>query len=135
MKLLHYIDGNLSEKHSDINVKKIKKHKKYEFLLDNIMNYIYITDRLVFKRETDEYIVEINICDKSSCKIYLKNENQELNINVISSSYEENVKYIDFKYILETDNKEHHIILEIGDYIESNQSPNKYELIGNCKLK
>lgn len=115
MKLLHYIDGNLSEKYSDINVKKIKKYKKYEFLLDNIMNYIYITDRLVFKRETDEYIVEINICDKSSCKIYLKNENQELNINVISSSYEENVKYIDFKYILETDNKEHHIILEIGD--------------------
>ena len=68
-----------------------------------------------YKRETDEYIVEINICDKSSCKIYLKRENQELNINVISSSYEENVKYIDFKYILETDNKEHHIILEIGD--------------------
>ena len=115
MKLLHYIDGKLSEEFSNINVKELKKQKKYEFLLDNIMNYIYITDRLVFKRETDEYILEINICDKSSCKIYLKKEKQELNISVISSSYAETNKNIEFKYILEIDNKEHHIILEIGD--------------------
>lgn len=115
MKLLHYVDGNLSDKTSKISIIEEKNIKKYKFFLDNIINYIYITDRLVFIRESDDYIFELNISNKSSCKIYLKKENKKFNINVINFDYKENDKYIDFRYILETSDEEHHIILEIGD--------------------
>lgn len=115
MKLIHYINGNLSDKCGEICIENEKNIKKYKFFLDNIMNYIYITDRLVFIRESDDYTFELNISDNSSCKLYLKKENKEFNIDVKKSEYSENDKYIDFRYMLETSDEEHHIILEIGD--------------------
>ena len=115
LKLLHYTDGNLSHNTNEITVIDEKNQKKYKFFLDNIMNYIYITDRLVFIRESDDYTFELNISDNSSCKLYLKKENKEFNIDVKKSEYSENDKYIDFRYMLETSDEEHHIILEIGD--------------------
>ena len=115
MKFMHYVNGKLTDKCTDISLSDEKNSKKYEFFLDNITNYIYITDRLVFKRESDDYIFELNLGDISSCKIYLKKENHELILDIISSKYEINDRYIDFKYVLETDDNEHHIILEIGD--------------------
>lgn len=115
MKLIHYINGNLSDKCGEICIENEKNIKKYKFFLDNITNYIYITDRLVFQRENDEYIFELNIGKESTCKIYLKTEKQELFIDVISANYKVEDEYIDIKYVLETDNDEHHIILEIGD--------------------
>lgn len=115
MKLIHYIDGKLDKKYSDLVMIEEKKSRKYKFFLDNIMNYIYITDRLVFKRESEDYIIELNLSEKPSCKIYLKSENKDLEIVVVSSNYTINERYIDFKYVLDIDSKEHHIILEIGD--------------------
>lgn len=115
LKLLHYINGDLQTIHKDISVEDEKKLKKYKFFLDNITNYIYITDRLVFTRESDDYIINLNISENSTCKVYLKSEGHELDIKVKSSSYTQKDNYIEFKYILETDDKEHHIILEIGD--------------------
>ena len=116
MKLIHYNNGNLSDTTSEITIEQEKNLKKYKFFLDNIINYIYITDRLVFIRESDDYKFELNISEKSSCKLYLKEENKEFNINVKSSNYNKNNKYIEFRYTLETsDEEEHHIILEIGD--------------------
>ncbi|MBR5662114.1 MAG: hypothetical protein IKX00_00510 [Bacilli bacterium] len=116
MKLLHYINGNLSDTTSKIDIEEEKNLKKYKFFLDNIINYIYITDRLVFIRESDDYIFELNISDNVSCKLYLKSENKEFKIDVKKSIYSQNDKYIDFSYILETnDEEEHHIILKIGD--------------------
>lgn len=115
MKLSHFINGKLINKYTDINCEDEKNQKKYKFYLDNIANYIYITDRLVFVRENDDYIFELTINSKSTCNIKLKKENKEFIINVLSSSYIAKEKYIEFKYELETDNEEHHIILEIGD--------------------
>ena len=116
MKLIHYINGRKSDSCKKIIIEDEKNSKKYKFFLDNITNYIYITDRLVFIRESDEYIFELNISDNSSCKLHLKEENKEFNVDVKKSSYSQNDTYIEFKYILETsEDEEHHIILEIGD--------------------
>ena len=115
MKLLHYINGNLSKIYNEIINEEEKNIKKYKFFLDNITNYIYITDRLVFIRESDDYLFELNISENPSSKLHLKNENKDFDIIVKKSSFIEKDNYIDFKYVLETDDDEHHIILEIGD--------------------
>lgn len=115
LKINHYIDGKLINKYENILNEEEKNSKKYKFFLDNISNYIYITDRLVFIRESDDYIFKLDITEKPTCSISLKSDNNELTVNVVSASYKENEKYIDIKYILETDDGEHHIIIETDD--------------------
>lgn len=115
MKLSHFINGKLDKKYLNIKCESEKSLKKYKFFLDNITNYIYITDRLVFIRESEDYYFELNISEKPTCKLLLKKENKEFIISVDNASYYENDKYTDIKYKLETDTDEHHIILEIGD--------------------
>ena len=113
MKLIHYINGKVetNEQISDNNVQK--NEKKYEFFLDNIRNNIYITDRLVFIRQNDDYIFTLEISDKSFCTLELIKEKQVLDIDVLEASYKEYEKYIDINYVLNTDQDKHHIILEI----------------------
>ena len=113
MKLIHYINGKVetNEQISDNNVQK--NEKKYEFFLDNIRNNIYITDRLVFIRQNDDYIFTLEISDKSFCTLELIKEKQVLDIEVLEASYKEYEKYIDINYVLNTDQDKHHIILEI----------------------
>ena len=115
MKLTHFINGNITDSYADISNEEKEIEKKYKFFLDNILNYIYITDRLIFIRETDDYKFELLISDNPTCSLLLKKENKEFNINVLSSSYQVGNGYIDFNYILDTDKDEHHIILEIGE--------------------
>ena len=115
MKLIHFInDENKMEIDNIINLEE-KKSKKYKFFLDNIMNYIYITDRLIFIRENDDYKFELEISKKPVCTITLKDENKSFNINITNANFEESEHCIDIYYELETDNDKHHVILEIGD--------------------
>lgn len=116
MRLIHYINGKKDNTYNNLENLYDKKEKKYKFFLDNISNYIYITDRLIFIRESDEYKFELVISKNSSCSLTLNKENKLFDIKVISSSYCENDKYIDIKYELETDSGlVHHIILEIEE--------------------
>lgn len=115
MKFSHFTNGKLKHVTKDISIENEKNLKKYKFFLDNILNYIYITDRLIFIRENDDYIFELNISNKSCSTLFLKKENKEVDIKVLSSEYEVKEKYISFKYKLETDDNEHHIVLETGE--------------------
>ena len=115
MKLVHIVNKNDETTFSNIKCKIDKKLKKYEFFLDNIRNCIYITDRLVYTRESDEYKFNLEISDNSKCNILLKEENLSFDIKVLSSSYCEKEDVIDFTYKLETDEIEHKIKLENGD--------------------
>lgn len=114
MKLTHYIDGKVDKAYSNVKIKVEKNSKKYEFFLDNITNYIYITDRLIFIRESDDFRFELEINKKPSSTITIKKENQSFDIKVISANYKVNNKMISFNYKLETDEYDHRIDLEIG---------------------
>lgn len=115
MKLTHLINGKVTSIHSDISNVSEKKEKNYDFFLDNIRNSIYITDRLIFIRESDDYIFTLEISDSSRSTLLLKKENMTFDINVVSAIYKDNKDSIDFSYKLESDDDEHQIILEIGD--------------------
>lgn len=115
MKLTHLINGKVTSIHSDISNVSEKKEKNYDFFLDNIRNSIYITDRLIFIRESDDYIFTLEISDSSRSTLLLKKENMTFDINVVSAIYNDNKDSIDFSYKLESDDDEHQIILEIGD--------------------
>lgn len=116
MKLIHYINGEKESTHKNLKNLCDKNEKKYKFFLDNISNYIYITDRLIFIRENDDYKFELEISNKPTCLLTLIKENKCFDISVISSSYKDNGSYIDIEYELETDNGDkHHIILEIEE--------------------
>lgn len=115
MKLVHIVNKNEETTFPSIKCKIDKKLKKYEFFLDNIRNCIYITDRLVYTRESDEYKFNLEISDNSKCNILLKEENLSFDIKVLSSSYCEKKDVIYFTYKLETDEIEHKIKLENGD--------------------
>lgn len=113
MKLYHYINNQLVDKCENLVNLNEKNNKKYKFNLDNISNCIYITDRLIFIRESDDYILSLEISKESNCKIKLKNENNDVYIKVLNSNYHVENNKIEFEYLLETDNNHHHIILEI----------------------
>lgn len=115
MKLIHYIDDKEISSYKDIDNIYEKNDKKYKFFLDNITNYIYITDRLIFKRESDEYIFTLDISEKPFSKLFLKKENKEFDINVIRASYNINDQIIDIVYELETYDGTHHIVVETGE--------------------
>ena len=116
MKLTHFINGNITDSYADIANEEKEIEKKYKFFLDNITNYIYITDRLIFIRENDDYKFELEISNKPTCLLTLIKENKCFDINVISSSYKDNGSYIDIEYELESDDGDkHHIILEIEE--------------------
>ena len=112
MKLTHFVNSIKTEKRDNIVNKHNKKDKKYYFFLDNLSNYIYITDRLIFERENDEYIIKIELGKNNLCNIYLKKENLSFDIKVIEGTYIIKNNYIKFEYVLETDNNKHCIILE-----------------------
>ena len=115
MKLTHLINDNIYEEHEKLENICEKNEKKYKFFLDNISNYIYITDRLIFIRESDDYIIGLELGKTNTCTIKLKNENKKFDINVSEGSFVEADNRIEFEYILETDNDKHHIILEIEE--------------------
>ncbi len=115
MKLTHVINNKVFSTHRNLKNKCKEKGKKYEFFLDNIINSIYITDRLIFIRESDEYSFKLEISDISSCELFLKQENKSFNIGVINAHYNISNDKIEFCYKLETDEDQHQIILEIGD--------------------
>ncbi len=115
MKLLHYINGKLNNKYDDIDYKFSKLEKKYEFFLDNISNYIYITDRLIFIRENDEYIFTLEISENPSAKIIMKDKNDEYLIEISNTKYEVKENVIDFGYNVDGENEYHHIIMKVND--------------------
>jgi len=116
MKFIHYINGRKESSNNNLKNLYCKNEKKYKFFLDNITNYIYITDRLIFIRENEDYKFELEISNKSNCKLTLNSENKTFNINVLNASYKEEKNYIDIRYELETDiDSKHHIILEIEE--------------------
>lgn len=116
MKFIHYINGRKESINNNLKNLYCKNEKKYKFFLDNITNYIYITDRLIFIRENEDYKFELEISNKSNCKLTLNSENKTFNINVLNASYKEEKNYLDIRYELETDiDSKHHIILEIEE--------------------
>ena len=115
MKLIHFINNENKMEIDDIINLEEKNSKKYKFLLDNITNYIYITDRLIFIRENDDYKFTLEISSEPVCTITLKQEDKTFDIKVISASFEQKEGIINIFYELETDNDKHHIKLEIGD--------------------
>lgn len=115
MRLKHIINGKEVKTYDNVVNKTKKNNEKYDFFLDNIENCIYITDRLIFIRENDEYRFKLEISSNSICEIYLKKENKTFNINVKNANYVKTKGRIEFTYNLETDEDEHRIILEIGD--------------------
>lgn len=115
MRLKHIINGKTVETYDNVVIKTEKNNEKYDFFLDNINNCIYITDRLIFIRENDEYRFKLEISSNPICEIYLKKENETFSINVRNANYVKTREKIEFTYKLETDEDEHRIILEIGD--------------------
>ena len=115
MKLTHFLDDKIDYEYTNITNEEEKNSKKYKFFLDNILNYIYITDRLIFIRENDEYVFHLEISNKPLCSITLKKENKSFDINVIEAKYTEVKKNIVIEYKIESDNFKHKIVLEIGD--------------------
>lgn len=115
MKLTHLINDDIHSEIKNVNNLFEKNDKKYKFFLDNISNYIYITDRLVFERENDEYKIHMEIGETNTCNIYLKDKDLSLDINVIDAKYKVDNNVVEYEYTLETDNDKHHIILEIEE--------------------
>ena len=115
MKIKHLINNELKNEYKNVKNKYQKKDNKYQFVLDNISNNIYITDRLVFERENDEYKIHIEIGKTNKCNIYLKDKEISFEINVIDASYRVDNKVLEYEYILETDNDKHKIIIENED--------------------
>lgn len=115
MKLTHIIGDKVNEKHHDIVNLEQENDNKYKFYLDNIMNYIYITDRLIFIRQNDDYKFSLEISEKPTCTIELIKENKIFDVNVQNANYKLDNKKIELNYLIETDEGEHKIILEIGD--------------------
>ena len=115
MKMIHSINGKEEIIYDNIVNLNKENNKKYHFFLDNISNYIYITDRLVFERENDEYIIHIEIGENNTCNIYLKDKELSFNIKVINAKYIERNNAIEYEYTLETDNDKHNIVLEIEE--------------------
>ena len=116
MKFTHIINGNIVNEYNDIENIEEKNSKKYKFFLDNIQNNIYITDRLVFIRQNDEYIFQIEIGNKSVSSYKLKKENLDFPIQVKDSSYQVEGNVIRFNYELDTEDCEkHEIVLEIEE--------------------
>ena len=116
MKLIHRINGKDEHIYNNVINKLEKSDNKYEFFLDNILNSIYITDRLIFKRKSDEYIFLLEIYDSSKCSIELISENKVFDIDVKNAKYDYNDKEIIIEYELDTeDNEKHTIILEIEE--------------------
>ena len=115
MKMIHTINGKDEVVYNDIENLNKENNKKYHFFLDNISNNIYITDRLVFERENDEYIIHIEIGENNICNIYLKDKNLTLDIDVIDAKYSVKDHIIEYEYILDTDKDKHKIILEIEE--------------------
>jgi len=116
MKLTHIINDKVINTHKNIELINKENSKKYEFMLDNILNSIYITDRLIFKRKSDEYEFLLQIGKKSCCTLKLIQENKEFDINIKFAEYEINENEINISYELDMDNDEKHFIkLEIEE--------------------
>ena len=116
MKLTHKINDKEDAIYNDIGNILEKSANKYEFYLDNILNSIYITDRLIFRRKSDDYIFLLEIYESPKCSIELISENKVFDIDVKSAKYDCNDKEIIIEYELDTDeNEKHTIILEIEE--------------------
>lgn len=112
MILTHYIGNKIESTTNDIK-RTIKKNEiNYEFFLDNIHNYIYITDRLIFIRETSEYKFELIIDQVPTSKFNLKQENLLFDINVEFAKYNYTDDLLEIEYKIESDEEIHKITIE-----------------------
>ena len=115
MKLNHYINKKLNSSHDNIDYEFDKNLKKYSFFLDNIQNYIYITNGLIFIRENDEYIFTLNLSDENTANIKLKEEDKVFDIDVLDASYKISDNVIEFSYLIDEEEGLHHIIMKVDD--------------------
>lgn len=116
MKLIHFVNGKKENIYDNVTNLCEENEKKYKFFLDNILNYIYITDRLIFIRENEDYIFNLEIAENPLCTINLKKENKEFDLEIKNCSYSVKDNYIDIKYEINNDGfDKHHIILEIEE--------------------
>ena len=112
MKVTHYINGKEEKTYNNVENIVEENKEKYQFFIDNISNSIYITDRLIFERENDEYIIHIEIGDTNNCTIHLKDKDLKFDVKVLEANYQKNDKNVSFEYILETDESKHKLIIE-----------------------
>lgn len=115
MNLIHYINGNINKSYENINYKFDVLSKKYNFFLDNIENNIYITDRLIFIRESDEYIFSLEIGDKSIGHIKMKNDNYEFDLDVENAEYKNQKGQIEFTYKISGDEEQHKVVIKVDE--------------------
>ena len=115
MEVWHYINNKLIKKYQNIDYKYDDLEKKYEFFLDNIQNYIYITDRLIFIRENDDYIFNLEIGVSNKADLKLKEHNKVFDLPISNAKYDVKDKVINIYYHIDIENESHHIIMKVDD--------------------
>ena len=112
MKIIHYVNDKEEKTYNNVENLNKENNENYQFILDNISNNIYITDRFVFERNSDDYTIKIEIGENANCSITLKDKNLSFDVKVIEGKYEISEENISFEYVLETEENKHKIVIE-----------------------